>query len=192
MKQNDFQDKVQETISLGQICPIICFYVAHELKIFFMYLHYWKAEKNFTLWYVKIIWNSNFTLSNRFYWNKVTSIAYIVCIFLFVSLTASKLRGQSRHCRPARSKLFIICPFTEKKDSSYPTWLIPILALTQINSKWESKLFGQFRLLSILRLFNFGTLISAFIKLWKLSRTERIHWYHIGTDVIDHFDYDFL
>lgn len=64
----------------------------------------------------------------------------------------------------------------KKFDSPCPRWLISLLALTQVNSKPESKLFAKIRLLSTLGMFNLGTLIGVLIKLWKLPWTPRVCW----------------
>lgn len=52
-----------------------------------------------------------------------------------------------------------------------------LLALTQVNSKWESKLFDKIRLPSIIEMFNLRTLILVLSNLWKLSWTQRVCWH---------------
>lgn len=107
-------------------------------------------------------------------------------------VTASELTGSKRPYALQSLKYLQSGPLQRTFDSPYPRWLISLLALTQVNSKPESKLFGKIRLLSILGMFNLGTLIWVLIKLWKLSWAQRDVDIHIGRTVIDHFDYDFL
>lgn len=64
----------------------------------------------------------------------------------------------------------------KKSDNLCLRWFISLLALTQVNSKPESKLFGKIKLLFILGMFCLGTLIWVLIKLWKLSWTQKVCW----------------
>lgn len=91
--------------------------------------------------------------------------------------TPSELRSYNRQCMLCKPKRFTIWLCTENAWQPLPRWLTSHLALTQVHSKPESKLFGKIRLLSILGIFNVGTLIWTLINLGKHAWTQRVRWH---------------
>lgn len=121
------------------------------------------------MWLVKITWNSSDIVPKH---SLLQCSHTHFCQQLLCLLHLQSWVLKTDTVWPTKPEIFRVWTFTEKIDNLCPRWFISLLALTQVNSKPESKLFGEIRSLFILGMFYLGTLIWVLIKLWKLSWTQ--------------------
>lgn len=90
------------------------FFITHKLRMAFTPLNIWeKIQKLKTIpWYCKIIWNSNFTVNEQFYWNSPVHIHFQIVYTCFYERSTER-NICNRDLLPVKLNIFNIWPSIE-------------------------------------------------------------------------------